>query len=121
MKKEYIVKTVLGIIGLFVLVFLSSHLLEKRYENYKQFFVQSCVKAFYYDNGNNFNEIVSNFTEELPRSMQDYIGREFLGWDGYLAYIDPKNIEHLCGNIFDFYQEAREENRNDYCEQYRCR
>ncbi len=105
MKKEKITKIFIIIIALVVFSYTLHYWLSTRYEKQKEFFVNSCVNTFYYDDGFEFNKIVNDFKEELPLNIQNYIEKEFLGTGGYLAYIETKNIESLCKNIFDFYKE----------------
>jgi len=107
------------ILGVVVVLVLYSYWSSSRYDKQKTFFVNSCVDTFYDTNGYGFNDVMYEFTNELPQGMQDYIGREFS--NDYLSEISSENIESFCGGIYDLYREAREENRYDYCENYRCR
>ena len=121
MKREKIISFLIIIIAFVLFLYVYGYLKERGYQEKKVFFVNSCINTFYYDNGYGFNELVNDFTKELPIAIQDKIGREFLGWDGYVAYLDRENIENFCGHMFDFYQEDMEENTLDYCDEHICR
>ena len=120
-KKDKIINVLMIIVAIIIFSLIYGYFEEREYQEQKNFFINSCVKTFYYDNGYDLNELFGDFTEELPLSVKNGIENDFLGIDGSLAYLDEKKIENFCGRIYDFYKEDMEDDAYNYCDGHICR